>query len=142
MCFGRVLPEIPIESVPLLLRRSIASSLLFILILVFLVFRAPDRGAVELMFDKGPLLLPVYCTLVIYIASGTDFLLRPKIMENRVAAWLGAMSGELFLLHWPLRLLLYRMWEDNPIVLTLIFQFVVSAISHEFNKCFWQTKKV
>merc|ERR1712232_87591 len=56
------------------------------------------------------------------------------IMESRPAAWFGALSGELFLLHWPVRLLLYRVWPENPVPVTFAVQLVVAAIFSEAQK--------
>lgn len=141
MFLGRILPDIPIQAVPIALRKSAGTCTLLLLLLIFACFTAPQAGAIDLLLDKGPLLLPVYCTIVVYVASGEDFFMRPIVMENPYLVWLGAMSGELFLLHWPLRCLLYKLWEECPMVITLIFQFIVSAIFHEVNKRLLGTKR-
>jgi len=135
MCLGRTLQDINLESVPWLLQKAAASVALGMLFSIPFFLPEPSSSVLTLFLDKGPLLLPVFAMLIIFVPVGNDILLRPNFLEYSLGNYLGAMSGHLFLLHWPVKVLLDSVTAGSiwwPIV--VMVQFLVAGVCYEVQK--------
>lgn len=132
MCLGRILQEVDANIIPSLLRKTAASVALLAFLTISLYSPMPSGSVLTLFFDKGPLLLPVFAVLLYFLPLGDDLLLQPAFLESRIPQYLGAISGHLFLLHIPTRLLLARIVVGGASVLvTVILQLLVAVAFYE-----------
>jgi len=135
MCLGRILQDCKPEDVPVTLRKAAAMISFLILVSVPMLLPVPSNNVSTLFFDKGPLLLPSFASLIYFTALGEDALLKPAILENQTLQYLGSVSGHLFLLHWPVRLLVARMSAGAaPVYLTVTLQLIVAIAVYEAQK--------
>lgn len=142
-CFGMCLGRLALEPwlyafIPAAVRRTGATTALLVLSIAAIF--APsipdgDIGAVLTNFvDKGPILLPLFGLLLILVPFGEDeMILQPAVLESGSCRWLGAMSAQLFILHWPTRLLLARATQPHVpgLLIVLAVQMGVAALFHE-----------
>lgn len=137
MCIGRVLQDTTPENVPASLRKIGAAAALWTLVCLPLWVPSPSNTVSTLFFDKGPFLLPIFAMLIFLIPLGEDLLLKPVLMESALLRYLGLVSGHLFLLHWPVRLLVARAAGGNaPVVVTVAIQMFVAISFYEVQKMF------
>lgn len=135
MCVGRMLQDINPENVPLPLRKAAAIVALSMLISLPLLGPQPSNGVSTLFFDKGPFLLPLFAVILYFVPLGEDVLLKPTLLQNKSLQYLGMVSGHLFLLHWPVRLLVTRATAGRaPVLLTLVLQLLVAVSVYEGQK--------
>jgi peptidoglycan/LPS O-acetylase OafA/YrhL len=133
MCLARLLPDLKVgEHLP----KFAASAALAVLLCIFLFAPPPDSECFTFSLARGPLLLPLYALLLIFVPQGQDLLLRPEILESKPALWLGAMSGSLFILHAPIRHVIDWACGPDAVPQWLVFavMFAVSAIYHELQQ--------
>lgn len=128
MCLARLLPDLKLGTY---LPKFVASAAMALLVCAFLFAPMPTEECLMVFLDKGPLLLPLFGSLLIFLPQGQDVILLPKVLESKPAVWLGAMSASLFILHWPVRLIVAEVWHDPPLCVVLVSQFSVAAIFHE-----------
>ncbi|CAE8603504.1 unnamed protein product [Polarella glacialis] len=130
LALGRLAGEIDFEWIPALLLKTLGSAALAVLFAVFALLSPASIGAWVSFLDRGPVLLPVFATLILFVSAGQDVLLSPRLLSSAPARWLGQMSSQLFLLHWPTRLLLNKADSDLPLVITVGVQMVVASLFH------------
>jgi len=118
MCMGRVLQDTDSNTVPFALRRIGGTVSLLTLFSLPLFSPTPSDSVLTLFLDKGPLLLPIFAMLLYLVPLGDDILLKPALMESKLLAYAGAMSGHLFLLHIPVKLLLDRIAGSGAVPIT------------------------
>jgi peptidoglycan/LPS O-acetylase OafA/YrhL len=138
MCLGRILQDLTPEDVPQALGKVAASSAL--VVLASLPFLLPSLGVglhnatSTVFFDKGPFLLPFFAVLLFFVPLGLDVLLKPAVLESTFCKYLGEVSGDLFLLHYPIKLIVDHTGLDIGVPLLLILQILVAVAFHEMQK--------
>jgi len=132
MCMGRVLQDTDYHAVPHAFRMIGGTVSLLTLFSLPLFSPTPSDSVLTLFLDKGPLLLPIFAMLLYLVPLGDDILLSPALMESKLLAYSGAMSGHFFLLHIPAKLLLERIAEGAvPITALLPSQLLFSIAVYE-----------
>jgi len=123
------------EQVPARLRQTAAIAALLTIVSLPMLIPSPSNNVSTLFFDKGPLLLPLFATLLYFIPLGEDVLLKPAFLETQLPRYLGLVSGHLFLLHWPVRLLVARVTTGTASVFfTVVLQLIVAVAAYEAQK--------
>ncbi|CAE8607400.1 unnamed protein product [Polarella glacialis] len=130
LALGRLAGEIDLEWIPALLLKTLGSAALAVLFAAFALLSPASIFAWVSFLDKGPVLLPAFAILILFVSAGQDVLLSPRLLTSAPARWLGQMSAQLFLLHWPTRLLLSKAHADLPLGITVCVQMVVASLFH------------
>jgi peptidoglycan/LPS O-acetylase OafA/YrhL len=149
MCLARLTAEVELQRLPLIFRQAGASVACAILVIIFFLVPHPPSmilnpndptpdpapNPLRMFFHKGPLLLPVFAVLLVLVPLGEDLVLRPQFLQNSWTLWLGSVSAELYLFHFPARLILHRFLDSPPSSLTFCVQFAVAiAMNALFKK--------
>lgn len=108
-------------------------SLLLICIVALTELELRDTPLAPFIDSTGPLLMLPFGALIAYVPMGDDLLLRTSFLANEWGVWLGAVSGSLFILHWPVRkAVIEKFWSEAPVAAVLLVQVLVAICFHHF----------
>lgn len=144
MCLARIATEARLDNLPLYVRQLAASTaLVTVLVMCFLVPYPPNNfltadihsapNPFKLFWHKGPLLLPLFALVLVFVPAGQDLMLHPRYLQSQCALWLGSVSANLYMFSYPVRMMV-RNWMVSYVPssvlcpLSLITQFIVAVV--------------
>lgn len=140
ICLGRLLPEF--KKAPDWLRKAGASLTLSALLLAFAVVQppsAPRRQVLDLLLD-GPVLLPFFGSVLVFVSIGEDRILSPRVLQSETLFWLGSISAQLYILHAPVYQMLHRILQSPSLKITFAAQLATAAAASSVFKYMSLTK--
>jgi|Transcript_82954 peptidoglycan/LPS O-acetylase OafA/YrhL len=151
MCLARLTIGTQFGKFPQLVRKVSASVAFFTITAICLLEPLPptmkfdpNAGAavnapspLKMFWYKGPLLLPLFAVLMVFVSVGEDYLLRPSLLQNPWALWLGSVSAELYLFHYPVRLMVRRLYDEPSSLCIFSAQLAFAIAFNTFLKKLW-----
>mmetsp|Transcript_95497 Transcript_95497/g.165898 ORF Transcript_95497/g.165898 Transcript_95497/m.165898 type:complete len:821 (-) Transcript_95497:23-2485(-) len=123
MGLARVTSEARLEALPAVARERAAFSALAVLLLLPGLMPWSPSPILKMLLQQGPVLLPLFGVVLVFVAAGEDKLLTPRLLESSRAQWLGRMSRPLLVLHQPFRIWISAWVIDPSWQTVLIIQF-------------------
>jgi peptidoglycan/LPS O-acetylase OafA/YrhL len=127
LCLGRLASELDPAALPSALR-TLSASLALAVVAASMFLVSANSDAAKTFMGNGPVLLPFFGLLLVSLSFGEDYILRPVLLESRFAAWLGMISSQLYILHWPVRLCLVKVWPNASLPMVFASQLTFAAL--------------